>query len=172
MPLTRQKKQKILEDLKEKIGKQKAIVFVGFSGLKVRNLFDLRERLKKADSGLIVARKTLLRLAFKNYDLDISQGIEKFREQLAVVFGFKDEILPAKIAYQFSLENKNLKILGGYFEGKFREAEETISLAKLPSREELLAKLLNSIASPISSFINVLEGNLRNLVFVLSAIKK
>jgi len=170
MPLTKEQKRKIIEDLKEKIGQQKMMIFVDFKSLKVKDLFDLRKRLRIADGLLTVAKKTLLDLAFKERKLKID--VKKLAGQLAIIFGFKDEIKPAKIVYQFSQENKNLKILGGFFENKFREAEEIITLAQLPTREELLAKLTGSIRAPISGLINVLEGNLRSLVYILSIIKK
>ena len=89
-----------------------------------------------------------------------------------MVLGFGDEVSPAKIPYQFSLGNENLKILGGFFEDKFRSAEEIIALAKIPSKQELFAKVVGSISSPISGFVNVLQGNIRNLVYALSKINQ
>ncbi|MDO8265140.1 MAG: 50S ribosomal protein L10, partial [Candidatus Parcubacteria bacterium] len=86
-----------------------------------------------------------------------------------------DEVMPAKIAYQFSQKNANLKILGGLIEsqrGSLLGTEQVIELAKLSSKEELLARLVGSIAAPMSGFANVLQGNIRNLVYVLNAIKK
>ena len=170
MALTKEKKQKIIKDLKEKITKQKVIIFVDFKGLKVRDLFDLRKKLKKVDSQFLVAKKTLMGIVFKEKKMEI--GSEKFEGQPAIIFGFQNEMSPLKAAFQFSQENKNLKILGGYFEGKFREAIDIITLAQLPSREELLARLIGGISAPISSFINVLQGNIKGLIYALSAIKK
>lgn len=92
--------------------------------------------------------------------------------EIASVFGFKDEILPAKTAYQFSLENKNLRMLGGYFKGKFMGAEEIITLAQLPTKDELLGRLVGSISAPISNFARVLHANIKGLIYALSAIKK
>ncbi|MDP1538797.1 MAG: 50S ribosomal protein L10, partial [bacterium] len=73
--------------------------------------------------------------------------------------------------YQFGLANEKLKILGGFLEGKFKEAEEIIALAQLPTKEGLLAKLVGSIASPISGLINVLQGNIKGLITVLAKAK-
>lgn len=170
MPLTKTQKQKIIEELKEKIAKQKAMVFVDFTGLKVKDLSNLRRKLKTTGDELKVVKKTLLGLAFKTAGIEIET--EKLKGEIAIAFGLKDEISPVKIIWQFSQENPNLKILGGFFENKFREAEDIITIAQLPSREELLAKLVGSISAPVSNFVNVLQGNTRNLVFVLSAIKK
>ena len=168
MPKTKEQKQKIIDDLKEKIGQQKSMVFVDYKGLKVKELFDLRKKLKKIDAGLIVAKKTLLGLAFKDKKIEIKEELEG---QLAVVFGFKDEIAPSKMVYEFSREFQNLKILGGYFENKFREAEEMITLAQLPTKQELLGQMVGSISAPISNFVNVLQGNIKGLIYALSALK-
>lgn len=165
MALTRGRKQKIIEDLKEKVAKQKAMVFIAFDGVKAEELFDLRKRLKAADCLLTVTKKTLLNKVFKEKKFDFD--FKKLEGQLGLILGFRDKITPAKIAYKFGLENENLKILGGLFENEFREAEEIITLAKMPSREELLAKVIGSISNPISGFINVLQGNIKGLIYVL-----
>ncbi len=169
MALTREQKKEIIDNLEEKINRQKSMVFVDYKGLKVKDLFDLRKKLKKEDAALIIAKKTLMGLAFKAKKIEIKE--EELKGQPAIIFGFQDEIKPAKVAEQFSRELKNLKILGGYFEDKFMGAEEMIALARLPSKQELLGQLIGSISAPVSNFVNVLQGNIKNLVYVLSSIK-
>jgi len=169
MPLNKSQKKKIIDDLKEKIEKQKIFFFVDLKGLKVKDLSDLKKRLKKADSQLKVSKKTLLNLALKEKKIEIDA--KKLEGEIASIFGFKDEILPAKTAFQFSLENKNLKILGGYFDGKFRGAEEMITLAQLPTKDELLGRLVGSISAPVSNFVYVLNANIKGLMQVLKQIK-
>jgi len=169
MPLTKEQKQKIVEELKEKIDRQKSMVFVAVEGLKAADIFDLRKKLGEADCQLQVIKKTLTDIAFKKEKLEFN--IKELEGQFALVFGFGDEVSPAKIAYQFSLGNKNLKILGGFFEDKFRSAEEIIALAKIPSKQELFAKVVGSISSPISGFVNVLQANIKGLIYVLKQAK-
>jgi len=169
MVKTKEEKKKILEELKEKISKQKVTIFVDFTGLKMKDIFDLRKKLKMVDSQLKVTKKTLAQIAFNKSGLKTE--IKKLKGEIAFVFGLKDEISPAKIIFQFSQINPNLKILGGFLENKFVEAEKIVELAKLPTREELLGKLVGSISAPVSNFINVLQGNLRNLVSILSQLK-
>jgi len=166
MPLNKSQKKKIIDDLKEKIEKQKIFFFVDFRGLKVKELSDLKKRLKKADSQLKVSKKTLLNLALKEKKIEIDT--KKIEGEIASIFGFKDEILPAKTAYQFSLENKNLKILGGYFDGKFREAEEMIALAQLPTKDELLGRLVRSMSAPVSNFVYILNANIKGLINIFA----
>lgn len=172
MPLSRQKKQEIISDLKEKISRQKTMVFVDFSGLKIKEVSVLKKKLKESDSLFKVSKKTLLKIALKNLDSSLSQKMNELKGELGVVFGFKDEISPAKIAYNFSLDNEKLKILGGFFEGKFIEKETVSELAKISGRKELLARLVYDISAPASNFVNVLQGNIKGLVRVLSLIKQ
>jgi len=171
MALTKEQKQEIVSDLKEKIEKQKTIVFVDIAGLKVSELFDLRKKLRETDSLIQIAKKTLLKIALKDYSQALSKRIDELKGQVAVIFGFEDEILPVKTAYKFSDKSKHLKILGGYFEKEFQDSEKMIEIAKLPTQEELLAQLVGSISAPISNFLHILQGNLQRLVYVLSVIK-
>ena len=170
MALTREQKKKIVEDLKEKIAEQKAMVFVDFTGLKVKDLSDLRKKLKAANSELKVAKKTLLDLVFKKARLAVET--KKIKGEVALILGYNDGLSLTKTVYQFAEINPNLKILGGFFEKEFREAEEIITLAQLPSREELLARLAGTIFAPASNFVNVLQGNIKGLIYALSGIKK
>jgi len=170
MALTKAQKQKILEDLKDKIAKQKAMIFVDFTGLKVKDLSNLRKKLKAANSELKVAKKTLLGLVFKKAGLEIET--KKMKGEIALIFGYNDGLSLAKMIYQFAEANPNLKILGGFFEKKFQEAEEIITLAQLPTREELLVKLVGTIFAPVSNLVNVLQGNIKGLIYALGAIKK
>ncbi len=169
MPLTKEQKQKIVEDLKEKIARQKAMIFVDFTGLKVKDLSNLRKKLRAVNSELKVAKKTLLGLVFKKAGLEIEA--KKMKGEIALIFGYNDGLSLAKMIYQFAEANPNLKILGGFFEKKFQEAEEIITLAQLPTREELLARLVGTISAPVSSLVRVLEGNIKGLIYILTKVK-
>jgi len=170
MASTKEQKKKILADLKDKVARQKAIVLVGITKLKVKDVSDLKKNLKAVDAKIQVVKKTLAEIALKDGKMDFDK--KNFKEEIALIFGFKDEISPAKIAYQFSRSNENLKILGGYLENKYRDREEMIALAQLPAKEELLARLVYSINAPLSGFVNVLEGNIKGLLYALSTINK
>lgn len=170
MAKTKEQKQEIIDDLKEKIAEQKAMVFVDFAGIKVKDLSSLRKKIKAAGNNITVAKKTLLRMALKKAGIEID--VKSLKGEIATVFGLKDEISPAKLVWQSSLENPNLKILGGFLENKFRGSEEIIALAQIPPREELLAKLVGSIKAPVSNFVYALNYNLKGLLYLLTKIKK
>lgn len=161
MPQTKAQKQKVLEDLDKKMEKQKAIIFFDFTGLKVKDFSNLRKKIKAVGDELKVVKKTLMDIAFKK--AKIKAEPKKMSGEIALAFGNKDELGLAKMLYQFSKENQNLKILGGFFENKFQEAEEIITLAQLPSKEEMIAKLFFTVKSPISAINNILQKNLNIL---------
>jgi len=170
MPKTKEQKKEILDNLTEKVKKSKSIVFTQFSGLGVVENEDLRNKLREENSEYYVAKKTLLNLALKSADLDINT--RDFEGQIAAVFGYEDEVAPAKIVDEFIKANKDkISFLGGVLENRFMSQEEVTALAKLPSKQELYAKIVGSINAPVSGFVNALAGNLRNLVGVLKAIE-
>lgn len=172
MALIFQKKQEITEELIKKIKDSKSLVFVDFTGLESGRTVDLRKKLKENGVSLRVAKKTLLRRALRSLGLG-ETAEQNIPGQLSIAFG-SDEVGAAKAVNSFIKDTKteNLKILGGILEQKFLTNEEVIGLAKIPGREELLAKMVGSIKSPISGFVGVLAGNIRNLISVLNQIKK
>ena len=169
MPLTHQQKQAIIDGLKEKIEKQKAMVFVDFAGTKVKDISKLRSELREEDCEFKVAKKTLLKIAFQKEGLDFPQKIEG---EVGVGFGFNDEISPFRILNEFSKELKGLKILGGIVGKELIDGEKAAFLAVLPCKNELLAKMVGGISAPLSGLAGVLRGNMRNLICLLGAIKK
>ena len=172
MALTKEKKQTILNQLKQELQGNKVIFFVNFQGIKTKELFELRQVLKRNSAKLKVAKKTLLGLSFKDVGVDFDKS--QFEGQVAVAFG-PEEIELAKLLYEFAKKSENFKILGGYLKDKtyeFIKPEKIIELAKLPTREELLAKLVWTMVNPISRFINLGSANIKGLVLVLNAIKQ
>ena len=158
MALTKEKKQKSIKDLKEKISNQKSIIFADFSKVNSKDLFDLRKKLKEAGCMLKVGKKTLIRIAFGRVGISFWNKIKNsVPGQLALVFGIEDELSPARISHQFSKKNENFKILGGIFENRFIEKARVLELALIPTRPELLSKLVGSLYSPVTNFVRVLD---------------
>lgn len=169
MAFTKEQKQKKIEDLKEKIANQKAMLFVDFTGLKVKDISELKKALRVIDSVFKVCKKTLLGLVLKEKKLVVDA--ETLQGQIAVVFAFSKEMPALKAVYDFSKTNENLKILGGFLENQFEEKEYLIELAQLPSKEELFTRLVGSIRAPLSNFANVLQANIKGLLRVLAQAK-
>ncbi|MFH1822161.1 MAG: 50S ribosomal protein L10 [Patescibacteria group bacterium] len=182
MAKTKEQKKKIIDGLKDKIKKAKSIIFTKFNGLEVKENEELRHELRDENSEYYVAKKTLLSLVLKDEKIE---GLENFdlknmEGQIAAVFGYGDEIIPAKVLDKFRKGHPNLKankedkieFIAGILENKLIDAEKVMALAQLPSKLELYAKMVGSLNAPISGLVNSLAGNLRNLVYVLKAIEK
>ena len=170
MAKNKQQKQEILRDLSAKIAKAKSMVFASFNALTVSDNEALRSQLRAEGNEYYVAKKTLLNLALKEAKLE-NIDAKNFEGQLAVVFGYEDEISPAKVVAKFAKNHANtLEFVGGILENRFIEPTAVRELASLPSRQELYAKLVGSINAPVSGLVNSLAGNLRNLVCVLNAV--
>lgn len=171
MPLTKEQKKQVINDLKEKLRKQKSAVFVDYRGLSVKDLNSLRKDLKKENIDFKVSKKTLMDLAIKQADFN-EVPIKDLDGQIAIAFGYKDEVGPAKHLYKFAKTHKSLKILGGILAGGFVDQDGVMRLAKLPSKQELLAQALATLNAPITGFARVLNGNIINLLNILGRIKQ
>ncbi|KKP69168.1 MAG: 50S ribosomal protein L10 [Candidatus Moranbacteria bacterium GW2011_GWE1_35_17] len=166
--LTRLQKEDIVKNLTEKIKSSKAIVFADYRGVKTNDINELKSRLKKEGTNLNVIKKNLIEISLKNAEIEVD--VKSLAGQLAITISDNDEVAPARILSKFAKENENLKILGGVLGVKGMSAQEVDALAKLPSKEEMLAKLVGTLNAPISGFVNVLAGNMRGLVNVVKAI--
>ncbi len=169
--LTKTQKQNLVKDLAERLAKIKAAVFADYTGLSVAKMTDLRKKLREQGIEIKVVKKTLIDLAVKKVNIE-NVDTKKMAGQVALIMGYGDEISPAKVLYNFAKTEEKIKILGGVLENRFIDIQRVLSLAILPSKQELLAKIVGSIAAPLAGLVNVLQGNLRNLVCVLSQIKK
>jgi len=167
--LTKTQKKELIKDLADKIKRQQALVFTDISGVSVADMQKLRRELRKAGIDYKVAKKSLINLALKEAKQETD--IEKVAGSLGLAFSYADPVSPAKIIFKFSKDHKNLKVVGGIMENRFLSFAEVEALSRIPSREELLAKFVWSIKGPLSGLVNVLQGNLRNLIGVLSALK-
>jgi len=166
--LTRAQKEELVSDLTEKIKASKSIVFADYSGVKTNDIIELKSRLKKEGTNLRVVKKKLVYLSLKNAKIDVD--VKNMEGQMAITISDNDEIAPARILSKFAKENESLKILGGVLGTKEMDAKAVEALAKLPSKEEMLAQLVGTLNAPISGFVNVLAGNMRGLVNVVKAI--
>ncbi len=172
MTLTKNKKNEIIKEVKEKLNKQKSMIFVDFTGLDAKKNTDLKKMLKNSGCQMKVIKKNLFRVTLQEIKNPLWEKVSDLNGQLAVVFGFEEENDSPKITYKFSKDSEKFEILGGYFNQEYKSAQEVIEIAKLPSRKELLSNLLNVISAPRSNFVYALKGNLQNLICVLDKIKK
>ncbi len=171
MALKKEQKQQMVSDLKDRLERQKATVFVDYKGLSVKALSSLRSDLRKEGMDMKVAKKTLIDLAIKESGID-DVSTRALEGQVGAVFGYEDESGPAKILKKFKKTNQSLELLGGLLMNDFIDKAGVLSLANMPTKQELLAQFVGTINAPVSGFVRVLGGNLTGLVTVLSKINK
>lgn len=166
----RPEKQAAVAGLKEQLSSAKGAVLTGYRGLTVAQDMKLRAKLREAGVTYHVVKNTMVRIAANEIGLEGLDPVLNGTTALAV--SADDAVAPAKVIYEFIKENKEvLTIKAGLVEGKVINVEEVKALTSLPSREVLIAKVLGSMQAPISGVVNVLQGTIRNAVYVLDAIR-
>lgn len=171
MAKSKQQKQVTVESLSDGLKNAKGVVFANFQGLKVSDFEQLRKTCRESNVSVLVAKKTLVKRAYEEANLgDIST--KDFSGGVATFIGNNDEISAAKIVNDFAKTHEVVQIFGGVLEGKFINTSSVKSLAALPTKEQLLSQLVGTLNAPVSGFVNVLAGNLRNLVGILNNIKE
>ena len=167
--LTRQQKEKLVAGLEDKFRRQQISIFADLRGISVAKLSAFRRELRKIGAELKMGKKTLLKRALETVGINIEP--KTLEGELGVIFGYGDQIAPAKAATKFSRGNETFKVVKGVLEGRILETKDILALARLPSREQLLAGAARALNSPIQGLVNALEGNIRNLVVVLNQIR-
>ena len=168
----RSEKQAVVAKIKEDLTNAKGVVFADYRGITVAQDTALRRKMRQAGVEYRVVKNTLTRIAAKEAGIE---GLDQHLEGLTVMaFSVSDAIVPAKLVSEFIKESKSktYQIKAGILDGKTIDAEGVKALADLPPREVLLAKMLGSMQSPITGLVNVLQGNIRNLVYALEAVRK
>ncbi len=168
MPISKQAKKELVASLVKEVNAKKEQVLVGYKGLTVKELDELRAALRKANISIAVIKNTLLQRVLAEAKV---AGIEPktFKKPLALVIG-DDEVLPAKTLVDFAKTHKQLELVAGVIDRKAIGVDQLKSLAALPTREEMLGTVVGTIAAPISGFVRVLAGTPRALVLALNAI--
>ena len=164
-----EQKKQIVEGLREKFSRSKVFIITDYKGLDVQKMSALRRKLREDGIECRVVKNTLLIRASEGTDVELVK--DAFKGPNAVVLGYDDPVSPAKLLTQFAKENEKLEIKAGLLNGRVLAPADIKALAALPSREQLLSKLLSVMVAVPTNFVNVLSGVPRNLVNVLGAIK-
>ncbi|KKR29925.1 MAG: 50S ribosomal protein L10 [Candidatus Schekmanbacteria bacterium RBG_16_38_11] len=168
--MNRETKREKIQYLKERFNSINACILSDYRGLSVKEITELRRRLRGSGAELRVVKNTLAAMATEGTGFD--QIKEHFSGPTAVTFCSNDPVRPAKILLDFSKENPKLELKVGILEGRAIGFSEIKALASTPPREVLLARMLASFNAPIGGMVNVLGGVLRNFMSVLQAISK
>ncbi len=170
MAVIRPEKAAKVAELKDIFANAKCAVLVDFCGLTVAQDTELRRKMREAGVAYEVNKNTLIRIAAQEAGV---VGLEAYLEKnTALASSAEDPVAVAKVVCEFAKTNKQLVVKAGVLDGKVISADEIKALAALPPKEVLVAKLLGSMNAPISGFVNVLQGTIRNVVYALDAVRK
>lgn len=171
MPVSRQQKEEALAELIDSMKSARAVYFAKNLGLGVADSQNLRRQLRETGNSFRVAKKTLIKKAAQEvFSVEISD--EALEGAVGVAFSEADEVSAVKTLAQVAKKTKKIELTGSIFEGGVLGKEDTIRISQIPSREELLAKLLGSLLSPISGFVGVGNQVISGFVRVVDAYEK
>ena len=154
-----EQKKQVVSIIAEKIKGAKSVVLVEYKGLTVEKATELRNKCREAGVEYKVYKNSLMRFAFEELGYnDITSSLEGPN---AIALSFEDEISAARVTNEFAKSNKSIRLKAGIAEGKVLNTEQVIELASVPTREILLGQLAG-----------VLQGNIRNLAYMLDQISK
>ena len=148
-------KAPIIDEIKGYVSDAKSVVLVDYRGLTVEQDTRLRKELREAGVVYKVYKNTMLRLAFDG--TDYAQLDKDLEGPTAIAFGIEDETAPARILNKFSKEAEALQIKSGVVDGEYYDEAGVKVLATIPSKDELISKLLGSLQSPITNFARVVK---------------
>ena len=149
-------KEAKVAEIKEKLEKANSVVLSQYQGLTVEEDTVLRKNLREAGVEYKVYKNTLVTLAAKELGLE---GIVEYLEgPVAIAFGYEDVTVAARVLNDFAKDHKKLELKAGIVEGEIYDTDKIKQLATIPSKEVLIAKLLGSIKSPITSFARVINA--------------
>ena len=148
-------KQPIVDEIKAKVEGAATVVLVDYRGLTVEQDTKLRKGLREAGCEYKVYKNTMLKRAFEG--TDYAQLNDLLEGPTAIAFGVEDATAPARVLNKFAKTADALEFKGAVVEGTFYDVDGVKSLANIPSREELISKLLGSLQSPITNLARVLN---------------
>jgi large subunit ribosomal protein L10 len=161
-------KQEEVARIVGRLSSAKSVFLADYAGLTVEAITLLRRNLRKSNVQFYVSKNTLARLAAQQ--VGYKDLVPHLEGPTAMAYGMGDPAAPARVIMEFLKSNDKPKIKAIVFEGKYFEARSLEEIAKLPSREQLLARLLGSLNSPMAGLANSLSAIIRKLAYALNAV--
>lgn len=151
-------KKGVVAEIAEKLQKSASCVVVDYKGLKVEEVTELRNKFREAGIDYKVYKNTLVRRAAAEVGNMAQFDNVNLVGTNAIAFGYEDPVAPAKIVNDFAKTHPKIELKMGFVEGEFYDADNIKKLAEIPSREELIAKLLGSLKAPVSNFVYLVDA--------------
>lgn len=170
MAITKDKKQAIVTELVDNLSSSKMTVVAAYEGLTVKQMQALRKQSRENGTSILVVKNRLVIKALGQVDTLKDVDTSELKGMLAYAFNADDEVAPAQVLNQFAKTNPKLTFVGAITaEGKFLSASDVQSLANLPSKNQLIAGIINTLNSPVNGVMSGLGGNLGGLIQAIEA---
>lgn len=158
----------IVDEIRGHIEDSASTILVDYKGITVAEATKLRDEFRKENVLYKVYKNTMIKRAFDQLDADVD-GVH-FTGSTAIAFGLKDAVSPAKVLSKAMKDYNKMSFKVGYLDGKVIDKDSIVALSELPSKEELIAKMLGSLNAPITGLVGVLTGPIRKLGYALNAV--
>lgn len=149
-------KQAVVDEIKAKLEKAQSAVVIDYIGISVAEADAMRKKLREANVDYTVYKNTLVNRAIKGTVFESLETV--LNGPSAFAFGYEDAVAPAKVLNDIIKEYKKMAFKGGVIEGQYYDSEGVKAIAALPSRNELIAKFMGSIQSPVSKLVRTFQA--------------
>ncbi len=166
---------KVLNEKKKRVDEiagifsSNGVYLFDYRGLTVSQMSALREKVKVLNASVKVIKNRLAIKHFENQNRDF--GRDLFKGPMAVAYANDNFVEVAKVLVDFAKESEHVKIKAGFIENQFADKEKVIQVAKLPSKDQLLAQLVGAISMPLKKMGMALSAPLRNTLVLMNNLK-
>ncbi len=173
MSITRQRKETTVASLTDDLAVNGSFVLADFTGITVADMTELRKIMRERGVSFTVVKNTLLDIVLKSNELTGEEEVFKYLEGPTALAASRDEVLPARVLKEFAASHEGRPVIkGGFVAGRSYSAAQVASLADMPGRDELLARVMGSATAPIRGFVTVTGGVVRKLLYALNAVRE
>jgi large subunit ribosomal protein L10 len=170
MALTKQEKDAVVQEVADLLSSSKMTVVAAYQGTTVKAIQQLRRDARANGTTVRVVKNRLVIKALQQNDVLKGADVSGLTGQLVYAFNSEDEVAPASALHTFAKQNPNIAFVGAITaDGKFISAADVTALAKLPSKDQLIGQVINTLLSPVNDVTNALSGNLHALLDGVSA---
>lgn len=170
MPFTRAQKENLVARYEEGLTQAPHAFILGYKGISVPKVTELRQKIRETGASYVVVKNRLILRAMEGKAL--AQLEDRFEGPTAVAYCDSEPVALAKVLTEFQKEAPSIEFRGGLLNGQAVAADQIQEIANLPSREELLAKLLFLLQSPVTRFVRTLAAVPRDFVYVLEQVRR
>lgn len=168
--MARPEKEAAVQEITDVFQRATSVFITDYKGLNVENLSQLRSNCREASVEYRVVKNTLARIAARN--AGVEEMVDHFVGPSAIAFTFDDPSSPARVISDFAKKNNKPTIKVSLFEGAFYGPDRVEDIAALPSKQELLARVVGGLNAPIQGFVGTLNGLLSKFVRTLDAVRE